>query len=386
MAGLVGGVVGAVLAALGIPYIQGPPPLSPESAARVAALEAANAAQDGRLGAVEETLAPLGESVAGLESLAAGLESTVREAVETAVAAVPSRDGEAIAALGERLDGVARLAEDLDEARAAAIDPFPLLSAQSGQIETLRSALAGLDSRLASEAERLDAAIAQLADGAEGRLTAEAERLDAALAELRGALDATQAELARADERIGVLQSVRERGAAAALLAREIEGSIDAGTPFAEPLERLAAMSGGDAEIETILAALEPHATSGVATIEELRRGLQAIEAAAPTAPVAGSEWVGQIVDNVTSLVQVRERGGDAEIASGRLAEAESALRAGNLDAAIAAVEHVSGLEEAIDGAAAERWLADARARAAAVSARVALDSHIRQLLTATLD
>jgi hypothetical protein len=82
----------------------------------------------------------------------------------------------------------------------------------------------------------------------------------------------------------------------------------------------------------------------------------------------------------------VRDKGGDIDVATGRLAAADQALREGDLATAIAAVEEVAAMDGGIDPAAAEPWLVDARARLAAVEAQSQLDAHIRELLTATVN
>lgn len=121
-------------------------------------------------------------------------------------------------------------------------------------------------------------------------------------------------------------------------------------------------------------------------TLAALRQGLVALEASEPTAPVAGSQWLGRTVENLSGLVQVRERDGERDVASGRLAAADAALREGNVEQAISIVEELAAMPDAVDQAQAEAWLADARARASSSAAQAALDAHIRELLTATVN
>jgi hypothetical protein len=401
--GIVGGVIGAVLAVFGAPLVQGPPPLAPEPAARLATVESDSSAQAERLAAIDE-------QVAGLQTtFQEQLEPTVQSAVEAAVAEVPSRDGVAIAALGERL------------ARA------------TSEMAALQTALDALDSRVTAESGRLDAAHAELRTALESRIDAEAARIDetresasgavaeareaasgapgggggggaagaggaarGALAEarsaigeeigqLRGTLESAQGEIASIQGTLESVQQARGRAAAAALLARDIDRSIDSGAAFEEPLERLIAMSGDDPELETSLTTLRPYAAAGVPTVATLRADLAALAESSPPT-VAGSEWLGQTVENITGLVTVRDKDSDAEVATGRLADADQALRDGDVEAAIAIVEEVAAMPEGIDPAAAEAWLADARAQVTAVAAQQQLDAHIRELLTATVN
>jgi len=427
--GIIGGVIGAVLAVFGAPYVQGPPPLAPEPAGRLAAVEDTTStiaerlgALEGeestvaeRLGGLESELAATAESVAGLQSLQDSLEPTVRDAVAAAVAEIPSQDAAAIDAMQQRLDGlaaeVAALAESTEETAALA----PQLAAQAQRLEALQATLSGLDNRLDGEAQRQDSARAEAVAALEQRLAEASQQLEAATAEaaaeragmreaateevatarsalaaeieaVRTALAGTDEELAAIRGMVEELQQTRARAAAAALLVRDIDRSIDNGSPFAEPLDRLAAMGAGDAALETTISALEPHAAAGVPTVDELRQGLVTLEASEPTPPVAGSEWLGRTVDNLSALVQVRERGSEQDVASGRLAAADTALRDGDVEQAIAIVEELAAMPDAIDPAAAEAWLVEARARATASAAQAALDAHIRELLTATVN
>lgn len=426
VAGIVGGVIGAVLAIFGAPYVQGPPPLAPEPAARLQSVEGETAAVGERLGAVEGELGTTVETVAGLQSLQESLEPTVRQAVADAVAEIPSQDAAAIDAMQQEIDGLAGEVEALRQVAETAAALAPQLEAQAQRLEALQATLSGLDNRLTVETQRQDSAraeavsgleqqlaearsgleqqLAETASGLESRLeeaaadrTAMQEAAGDQLAQARTALSGdieavgtslagTAEELADVRAIVEELRQTRARAAAAALLVRDIDQSIDKGTAFAEPLDRLAAMGAGDAALEETVASLEPYAEAGVPTIAELREGLVSLEATEPTPPVAGSEWLGRTVGNITDLVQVRERGSERDVASGRLAEADAALREGDVDRAIGIVEDLAATPDAVDPTAAEDWLADTRARATAITAQAALDAHIRELLTATVN
>ncbi len=390
MPGIVGGVIGAVLAVFGAPLVQGPPPLAPEAASRLASVESSTAA--------------LGEQVGGLQQFADDLEPTVRAAVEAAVAEVPSQDAAAMAALDERLATLAGEVSAMADAAAAAVDPVPLLNEQSERLTALRTTLAALEGRLTAESERLDAARGEAVAALEASIAAEAQRVAAVgetaaaelgsardalgdeIAELRGILQTSLEEITVIKGAIDGLQQVRSRAAAAALLAREIDRTIDAGEGFEQPLDRLLAMAGEDPELESALTTLRPYAGSGVPTIERLRADLAALADTAPTPAVAGYEWLGQTVENIRGLVTVRDHDNATDVATGRLGEADAALRDGDVATAIAIVGEVAATPDAVDAATAERWLADARARLTAMAAQEQLDTHIRELLTATVN
>lgn len=376
-------MVGAALATFGAPVVMGPPPLAPEPASRLADVET---------------------TVADLQTLSSNLEPTVQSAVEAAVAEVPSRDGAAIASLQEQLDATAGEVATLKAAAEAAVDPAPLLAEQSDTITGLETTLAGLQEQLTSEVERLEdaraAAIAALDEQMAGQTaliektgaTASSEVADAKaalMAELetvRGTVQSATGTVAALQGQVDTLKQAENRAAAAALLVRDIDQSVADGSPFAEPLERLIAMASGTPELETTLTELRPYAESGVPTVDKLRESLQALAETEPTLQVAGSEWLGKTVENITDLVSVRAKDADVDVATGQLAAADQALRNGDLAGAIATVEEVANAEGGIDAAAAEAWLADAHARLTAVTAQTQLDSYIRELLTATVN
>jgi hypothetical protein len=382
--GIVGGVIGAVLAVFGAPLVQGPPPLAPEPAARLATVESDSSAQAERLAAIDE-------QVAGLQTtFQEQLEPTVQSAVEAAVAEVPSRDGVAIAALGERL---ARATSEMAALQTALDALDSRVTAESGRLDAAHAELrTALESRIDAEAARIDetresasGAVAEAREAASGALAEARSAIGEEIGQLRGTLESAQGEIASIQGTLESVQQARGRAAAAALLARDIDRSIDSGAAFEEPLERLIAMSGDDPELETSLTTLRPYAAAGVPTVATLRADLAALAESSPPT-VAGSEWLGQTVENITGLVTVRDKDSDAEVATGRLADADQALRDGDVEAAIAIVEEVAAMPEGIDPAAAEAWLADARAQVTAVAAQQQLDAHIRELLTATVN
>ena len=399
-----GGVVGAALAAFGAPLLQGPPDLSPEAQSRVASIENDSSAIAERLATLEGDLTPLAERVAGLESFTDEIEPTVRAAVEAAVAEVPSQDGAAIAALAEEVQGLAATTDQLQATAAEAVDPLPLIEAQGERLDGIDTSLAGLDGRLGEEAERIDTLsgsleqqVAALNEDVASRLDAAREAASGEVGEaqaavtgeieaLREALASTEAELAAVQSDVEALQQARSQAAVAALLVRDIDRSIENGAPFAEPLDRLIPMASDDATLETTLTELRPYAEAGVPTVQALREGLVELAETRPTADVAGSEWLGKTVENITGLVQVRSKEDEADVATGRLGDADAALQQGDIQAAIGHVEAVAALPDGVDDAAAEDWLADARARLAAVDAQAQLDAHIRELLTATVN
>jgi hypothetical protein len=386
VAGIIGGVVGAGLAVFAAPLIQGPPPLGPEPEARLVTVE-------GRATTQAERLEAIGDQLEQLQGLADTLEPTVRDAVVAAIADVPTRDAATMAALDQRVEALAGEVTVVAEAAAAAIDLVPLLEEQRERLGALQTTLDALDGRIAAEASRVEMLTADTAtqvEAARAAASAEVEETQAALkgeiADVRSVLRTALDELGDVKGALDTMQQVQSRAAAAAMLAREIDQSIASGAPFEEPLERLIAMTDDDSELDPALSTLRPYAAEGVPTIGQLRTDLATLAETRPTPTVAGYEWLGQTVENISGLVTVRDKDSEAEIATGRLAEADQALRDGDVETAIARVEEVAAQPDGVDPELAERWLTDARARVTAVTAQARLDAHIRELLTATVN
>ena len=357
--GVVGGVVGAVLAVFGAPLVQGPPPLGPEAQSRIAEVESDTAA--------------IAERVAALQSLADDIEPAVRTAVEEAIAEVPSRDGAAIAALGEEVEALTATTTALDAQ----------VTEVAGRLDAIESEV---ERQLGEVGTELGEMIRETREAASAEVSAAQAALGDELEALRGQLATAEAELAAVQGEVAVLQQARSRAAAAALLVRDIDRSIDNGTPFAEPLGYLIPMAEEDATLTATLEELRPYAESGVPTMQQLRDDLLALAETEAPGEIAGSEFLGQAVQNLYGLVQVRSKEDEVDVASGLLADADSALRAGDIATAIEQVEAAAEAPNGVDPELAESWLADARARLVAVDARAQLDAHIRELLTATIN
>ena len=379
-------MVGAGLAVFAAPLIQGPPPLGPEPEARLVTVE-------GRATTQAERLEAMGSQLAELQSLSETLEPTVRDAVVAAIAEVPSRDAATMAALDQRVDTLAGEVTVVAEATAVAIDLVPLLEEQRERLGALQTTLDALDGRIAAEAARVEMLTADAATQVEAARAAASAEVEATQAALSGEIDDLRSVLRTALDEFGevkgtldTMQQVQGRAAAAALLAREIDRTIATGGPFEEPLERLIAMSDDESELDPALSTLRPYAAQGVPTIGQLRTDLAALAETRPTPTVAGYEWLGQTVENISGLVTVRDKDSESDIATGRLAEADQALRDGDVETAIARVEEVAALPDGVDPVMAEDWLADARARVTAVAAQARLEAHIRELLTATVN
>ncbi|MFO6465905.1 hypothetical protein ACK8OR_16050 [Jannaschia sp. KMU-145] len=295
-----------------------------------------------RIEALEADLAALGEGgdaapvdLAPIESAQADLSARLDE-VEAQVAALPDAPaaGPADAASTANVDAapvdLAPLRTDLD-ALAARVDA-------SGEAQDVTGALDGLRADLGG---RIDAVETGLSD-ATGRIDGLATRIDEIGAET-AAVENEAETLARE------------------AAANQLRIALESGAPFAEPLDVL-----GDAPD-----ALAASAAEGVATLGDLVADFPPLAREALRAARAGSapEGVGGMFGSLFNARSLEPREGDDPDAV--LSRAEAAVRAGNLDTALAEID---ALPEGAQDVLAD-WTARATARR---DARAALDDYLQ--------
>ena len=144
----------------------------------------------------------------------------------------------------------------------------------------------------------------------------------------------------------------------------QLAQTVGGGGAFVRQLAAVRALGGDDPDIAQAAAELEPFAATGVRTLAALRaefpKTANAVVRAAPA--TAGESWTERVVDQLASLVVVRRLGSGAIAAGGVdgiVAQAETALQGGDLQAAVTALERLDGAP----AEAATEWLRDARAR-----------------------
>jgi len=163
-----------------------------------------------------------------------------------------------------------------------------------------------------------------------------------------------------------------------------LNDAIARGEPFARHLEALTAIGGGDPNIKATLALLARRAAIGIPTLGQLRDRFDGLAGqivrAAKTTDDAG--WMARAADRVASLITWRRVGDDgrADTVDRIVARAEARLKSGDLVGAVKAVEGLAANKNA--SAAAESWLADAKARVTAERAVASLHVHAVSLLT----
>ncbi len=253
-------------------------------------------------------------------------------------AAGPGGPDPAIADLKSRVEAL----EQRPAASGAAPAPAPAPSPAPGNVEAekeiavltreiaaLRATLGALDQAVATQRDQAKA----LSDAVGARNTGEQKALV----------------LARASAVIGV--------------AARLAGSIDAGVPFAAELNLLVPLVQGDAKLTEIIAALQPHAQTGVASRTALEAAFPAVAKAAMAEDLADNSYGERLLGKLRGLVSLR-RVGDVpgDTTEAKLARAEQALHAGDV---AKAAELVKSLPASTNKATAA-WLAKAEAHLAA--------------------
>jgi len=150
---------------------------------------------------------------------------------------------------------------------------------------------------------------------------------------------------------------------------------------FAAELAGVKDVGGGDSEIDGILAPIEPLAAQGIPSLGNLRKRFGRTSSAVVNAGRTGGDdgLVAKTLGQLSSLISIRrtdEAAGDGP--AGAVASAEKSLAAGDLGAAVKALEALKGPP----AEAAAPWLADARHRLAAERSMAALHVRAVSLLT----
>ncbi|HEV8678632.1 MAG TPA: mitofilin family membrane protein [Stellaceae bacterium] len=258
----------------------------------------------------------------------------------------------------------------------ARIEPPPTALSQPDQQNREREAAASawferLDRRVAALEARPPAPTSDIAD------------IRQLLAKLSGAVADLTARVEAIDKEIAGKASSASTETALVLALLQIRGAVAAGRPFAAEYETLAALARVRPEIATAAAPLAGPAKTGVAgravLADRLRVLAGAIAAAkAPdTASEAASDWTDEVLARLRGLVTIRRIDNVAESAGPEAAvkAAERALAGGDLAAAVAALDGLSGKP----AEAAGPWLRMARER---LAVETALDRIAAALVT----
>jgi len=356
---------------------------------------------------IPETESASAASVTALEDRLAALEAEVAELKQAPPPAVPAAAGPDQAAIAQMIDEATKpLKEALNQTSrklAAVSDEVaiirevlgqgdgaanggedgdgvgPLAAALSEKVQTLTEKVAELESsepdpvitpsQLQSVADQVttlttafDTKVAEAAS-ARSELADRMDKLDAALSDMNASL--------------ATIRSQSEKDGAFLLAANQLALEAARSGAFQAALNAVKAVEPTDSEAVTAaISAIEP-LTGGVPSRTALRDRFSTVSARILDAAVVGSGdgVVDRALQNIASLVTVRRTttdGGDS--IDGLVASAESALRAGDLQAA---VDTLSGLDGAPAEAAAA-WLQ-------AAGDRLALDQAVSTIQSAAI-
>ncbi|EDP61338.1 hypothetical protein BAL199_06921 [alpha proteobacterium BAL199] len=249
--------------------------------------------------------------------------------------------GPLAAQLSERLQGLTGRVNALEQAPTAPAVAPERLDALQSRLDTLSGNLDGEVHKSAEDVVRLET----LQASAQGRL----DELQRRLEELTKALENTR--------------SGREKAGAFLLAANQLAATSATSADFSAELGALRAAAPSDPDVSGALDTLARHAT-GVPSLAILRDRFAGTASAAVDASVVGSGEgvIGQALTRVASLVTIRRTAtAETEGLDAYLVQAEAALAAGDLTAAITAIKKLDGDPAKV----AAGWLADAEARAA---------------------
>lgn len=364
--------------------------VNPETAAEIAGLKEQLAALQGDQDVDAEARSRIDALQSEIANWKTELETATGQSATAQTAAID------LAPLEGRLEALEGRVASLTEALNAQLSAAPAPSENAGAVEpavpapdanavndltarftALEGKLAALDTLSAeatSQKAEIDAANMRLA--ALDSLTARLQTLEETAATLGTDLDTVVKEQGEA----GLKQ---QRAAALVLATGQLRGAMGSDKTFNAELSALEDLARPDAEMATKLQAiLDPirnASATGAPTLSQLQASFPATAIAqAATADAAGAAigveegWLQQTLNRLAELITVRPVGDvEGEGALAILARAEDRLAAGDLAAAVAELEKLSGQA----ASATAPWLAEARNRLAVENAAAQLST-----------
>ena len=280
-----------------------------------------------------------------------------------------------IDALQAELAGAAETRQHLADAEKRLADlearsksaPAPAESPGAAQQAQLMSQLSD---RLASLEQR----IASLGSGAPAEIV---KSMQTEIQAIDHRLDEQSQMLAKLQQ--SAAQTPDRTDAALLLAVEQLHQAVLTSRPYEAELASVATLARQRPEIAAALRPLEVHAKQGLPSVAVLGARLEQLAPTLlnPAAGTADGDWRSAVWAKLRGLVSVRRVGPRAAAAGdtteATLAEAEAALKGGDLSGAVAAMKKLAGA--AAEGA--EPWLADAEARLQAEAAVASLDTML---------
>jgi hypothetical protein len=277
----------------------------------------------------------------------------------------PRNANEAFEQLDQRQGEIARRQVTIDQHLTKIEDQLRGLTATAGAVKDLDQRVAALEQQPRGEDPQ--------------RLSA----LQQEMQKLAAAHEVTGERVAKMEQRRNA--AAGERGAEALLLALgQLRSQVQGSQPFAAELGAVVALGRNRPEVRDNLAPLTASAATGIPSVSTLSQRFDHDVAPAlmRSAAPESDGWGAQIMNRLRSLVVVRRVGSGAgadDPVEGGVAHAETALAAGDLAAAVKAVEALPTAK----APPAQSWLADARRRLAAEQGLARLTDQLTAQLAA---
>jgi hypothetical protein len=357
VAGLIGGLIGVIAAALSS---GGTSPDVASLEQRIAKLESAPrpspdtkpiAALEDRIAALEDNEKANASKLSQLSDRAAELETSLDSLAKTAEEGGSVSDA---AAIGRQVDEAEqRLKAKIDDALAKGE------AADASALGDMQKAIAELKAKLNALAEaefaKGDATVSQpeLAT-----ITERLNKLEAVLPELAGTIDK---------------EATGAKSASLAIAFANLRAAVSDGRPYAAELDTITALAPALGD----LGVLPAYAEKGIPTVPELARAFAETsdKALAAPAPPADASVVDSLIASAQSLVTIR-RIDEAPAGEGTAATLSRAQKALDHDDLAVAVKEVETLQAKPRDAFAP-WLGEARARLSAGEALTRLEGAL---------
>lgn len=244
------------------------------------------------------------------------------------------------------------------ERRVAALESRPVTTGEATVPPELTNRLGALEQAMAAQPSGLADRVSDL-QGKVDQLAGTAAQASSVLA--------LSDKVSALDEQVRRATSRQDKALAFLLAVGQLRQAADTGRPFDDELRVAKAVAPADFDMDATLAGFAERAAMGAPTMVALRQRFASLSSDVVRASMRAAgdaSWWDRTVDRLTSVVTVTRTDGAAvgESSSAIVARAELLLEAGDLAAAVAELDGLSG------GAAnvAAGWIVDAKARLAA--------------------